>query len=109
MIISLLILNTNCVLFYYSLYGINVTSLTENCCEKKVDNCNAHCYLDKKINHNANDSKGTTVEMKLKISEYIVVKHQLVIFTEKNSGYVIPDNILRTIKYSPEIEHPPRM
>ncbi len=109
-IASLLFLHTNYVLFYYSLYEINTTCLTESCCEKKVDNCNARCYLDKKINENNNDkdSKGTAAEMKLKISEFIIKEYQPVLFTEKNMGYILSNYILQEKDFYSRIEHPPK-
>ena len=101
-------LHTNYILFYYSLYEINTKSLTESCCEKKVDNCNAHCYLDKKLNENDQDSKGTTVEMKLKVSEYIVKEYEPVLFIERNSRFIIDNNIPNAKDFCTEIEHPPK-
>ncbi|MEO8665718.1 MAG: hypothetical protein ABI462_09500 [Ignavibacteria bacterium] len=108
-IVSLLMLHTNYVFLYYSLYEINKTGLTESCCEKKVDNCDAHCYLDKKINEDNNDSKGTTVEMKLKISEYIVKEYSPVLLSEKNKDYTFHNNISFTKGFSSDIEHPPKI
>ncbi len=86
LIVSLLFLHTNYVLFYYSLYEINVTSLTVSCCEKIIVNCNAHCYLDKKIDGKDSESNGTAVEIKLKISEYIVKEYSRFYLQKKNQN-----------------------
>ncbi len=72
-VILLLFLHTNYLAVYYSLYKINNKELTASCCEKKVDNCNARCYLDKKMNdENRKSANGTSAEFKLKITEYVV-------------------------------------
>ncbi|MDQ3194515.1 MAG: hypothetical protein M3P82_05900 [Bacteroidota bacterium] len=108
MIVSVLLMHTNYVLIYSSLYEINVTALTQSCCEKIVINCNAHCYLDKKINETDNNTNGNAVEIKLKISEYVVNEYHPFLFTKKISKYIVSSNTPHPEPYCTVIEHPPK-
>jgi len=108
--IFILFLHVNYLTFYYTLYLINVKSLTASCCEKKVVNCNAHCYLNKKFNDENNKSNdGLLIEMKIKLvgfefSDFILNKP-----VNNNLKYFDFYNSNKLKKYFPEIEHPPQI
>jgi hypothetical protein len=94
---------------YYSLYKINTKSLTASCCENKTTDCNAHCYLEKKMNQeDGNKKKGTTAEIKLKISEYIVNDYLSDLYPDRKNKFYITTNFQTLKDYSPAIDHPPQ-
>jgi len=69
-----LFLNTNYALMYYGVFKINQDFLSEELCEKKTTDCNACCYLNKKIDEENGDAKTSApnVKLKQKLSEYTV-------------------------------------
>lgn len=108
-LVMLLMLHTNYVLVYYSMYEINVEQLTQSCCEKKVDNCNAHCYLEKKIHENTDNSgKGNNSDIKLKLSEYIIRTATGLKHPEKFTSYTLHNSNGISNEFSSKIKHPPR-
>ncbi len=105
----MLFLHTNYLAVYYSLYKVNTAGLTASCCEKKVENCNAHCYLDKKMNEeNNNDKRSASSEMKLKITEYIVEDYIPVLNSDETFSYYSNDRFIKIKGYLSEIDHPPQ-
>jgi hypothetical protein len=106
----ILFLHTNYLAVYYSLYEINTEDLIASCCEKKVDNCNAHCYLDKKMNEEDNkNNTGTASVLKLKITEYVTTEY-FPSLTSGQSNIFYPDIYLIPIKdICSNIDHPPQL
>lgn len=105
-------LHTNYLVVYYSLYEINTEELTASCCEKIVINCNAHCYLDKKIN--AEDNKtgsenGTAADSKLKITEYVVTDDTPILYSVKQKKLFSIDYHLNLQEFITDIDHPPQL
>ncbi len=106
----ILFLHTNYLAVYYSLYEINTEALTASCCEKKVENCNAHCYLDKKMNDEDNKSNnGTTSDIKLKLTEYVVTDHSPVLNSGQTDLFYTVNYLIPFKDISSEIEHPPQL
>ncbi|HEX2788655.1 MAG TPA: hypothetical protein VHP32_12220 [Ignavibacteria bacterium] len=61
--------------FYFVLFKINQQKLIDEVCEKVVENCNACCYLDKKIteqNGDSNTQKSNVNKFELKILDYTI-------------------------------------
>jgi hypothetical protein len=60
--------------FYFVLFKINQQQLIDEVCEKVVENCNACCYLDKKMTEQNGDanSKNNVNKVELKILDYTV-------------------------------------
>lgn len=106
----ILFLHTNYLAVYYSLYEINTEDLIASCCEKKVDNCNAHCYLDKKMNEEDNkNNNGTASVLKLKITEYVTSEYSLALASGQ-SNIFYPDNLLIPVnQFCSDIDHPPQL
>lgn len=106
----MIFLHTNYLTVYYSLYEINTEALTAGCCEKKVENCNAHCYLQKKMNdEDGKNSNGNSPEIKLKLTEYVVTEYSPGLFPN-NSNQYYSNNYLKPVPSSPsEIDHPPQL
>ncbi len=109
LLILVLSLHTNYLALYYSLYELNTEALTASCCEKKEVNCNAHCYLDKKMNdQESKNSKGISSDIKLKITEYIVSDYLPELTPDKLIkfySYLNHFNLNETIS---DIDHPPQ-
>ncbi|MEI6758124.1 MAG: hypothetical protein FDX18_03085 [Chlorobium sp.] len=42
-------LQVNSVFVYYGLFFLNQKAIAETVCEKKVEHCDGHCFLQKKI------------------------------------------------------------
>ncbi|HMS63623.1 MAG TPA: hypothetical protein PKD83_00055 [Ignavibacteria bacterium] len=106
--ILILFLNVNYLAVYYTLYVVNTESLTKSCCEMIVDNCNAHCYLDKKMSEESDSKNGITVEMKLKLSEFQISKENSNFNNSGNHKFVNGNSKLMKTLFFPKIEHPPR-
>ena len=106
----ILLLHINYLAVYYSLYKINTEQLIAICCEKKVANCNAHCYLDKKMNNEDHKhDNATTSDIKLKLSEYFVIYH-LPVPNSNQTDIFYSDNCLIPFKdICTDIEHPPQL
>jgi hypothetical protein len=112
LIIIVLFLHTNYLVVYYSLYEINTEELTASCCEKIVVNCNAHCYLDKKINAEDNttgNENGTAADSKLKITEYVVTDDTPVIISIKQKKSYSINYHLKLQEFITDIDHPPQL
>lgn len=106
---SVLFLHINYLAVYYTLYKFNTEGLTASCCEKKVANCNAHCYLEKKMNEeDSNSKKGTSSEIKLKLSEYVVADYNPDLIANKNNALYLYSSLLPEKDFFSEIEHPPQ-
>lgn len=109
-LVMILFLHTNYLAVYYSLYTLNTENLTKSCCEKKVANCNAHCYLEKKMNDEDNkNNNGTTADIKLKLTEFVVTDHSPFLNSNQtdlfySDNYLIPFKDICT-----DIEHPPQL
>lgn len=103
-------LQANYVALYYSLYSINVKSLTEDYCEKLKPCCNAKCYLDKQVNEDSDVSKNKNLktENKLVISEYVVQKSLLLPFLSDKKKYFTYKTSIVLSDFYPEIEYPPQ-
>jgi len=109
-LVLVLFLHTNYLAVYYSLYKINTEELTASCCEKKVDNCNAHCYLDKKMNEENDKGKTSGApELKLKLTEYIVSEFAYKMVPEKIIDYQLYKIFMPQMDYYSRIEHPPQV
>jgi len=106
----ILFLHTNYLAVYYSLYEINTEDLIASCCEKKVDNCNAHCYLDKKMNEEDNKNNNSTASvLKLKITEYVTSEYSPALASGQ-SNIFYPDNFLIPVnQFCSDIDHPPQL
>lgn len=104
-------LHTNYLAVYYSLYKLNNKELTASCCVKKVDNCNAKCYFDKKMNDEENKSTNGDAALpdsKLKITEYVVSDDtSFPIISAQNKVHAIPDHLYLN-DFISEIDHPPQ-
>ncbi|MDZ4712573.1 MAG: hypothetical protein SGI89_09655 [bacterium] len=109
-LVFIMFLHCNYLCLYYALYKINVHDLTETCCVKIVDNCNAHCYLDKKMNEESDGSaKGLKFESKVKLSEFEVANLTAGLYNKDDHNYNIPQDISHTSQYIGEIDHPPQL
>lgn len=109
-LVLILLLHINYVGFYYSLYSINTEGLTESCCKKIVENCNAHCFLDEKVDEGSKeDQKSTSVETKLKISEFEVEYIDQIFPRENLNQYVIINPGEETSDFVHTIDHPPQL
>lgn len=107
--ISLLFFQFNYLSVYYSLYKLNVKVLTERCCEKKVENCRARCYLDKKMNEESDGNrKGLSIESKDKLSDFEITDHFLKQLYPLTRIYFTNANLNIEKQFIPEIEHPPQ-
>ncbi len=108
-IVSLLLLHTNYLAFYYALYTININQLSENYCEKKKPCCVAKCFLSNKMGEaNSNSHKGEVIEIKIKLSEFRITdpaisSHQKDLIQQ----YFYPYNFYK-LDYIVEIDHPPQ-
>lgn len=107
---GILLIHANYLMFYYVLYSINTASLTENFCEKKKSCCNAHCYLDKKLNEQNDEksSKQQTAEIKIKISEYELREDTEILFPVKSENYHTFKPFLPATIFRNSIDHPPQ-
>jgi len=109
-LILVLFLHTNYLAVYYSLYELNTEELTASCCEKIVVNCNAHCYLDKKMNDQENrNSKGISSDIKLKITEYIVSEYLPEQTSDKSIKFYSYLNHFNLKEPVSDIDHPPQL
>lgn len=106
----ILFLHANYVAFYFSLYTVNVSSLTETYCEKVKPCCNAHCYLDKKMNedNDVSKNKDQRSESKLVIGEYVVNESGSLSFLLNKNKYFIYSAVISANNFYFEIEHPPQ-
>lgn len=103
-------LHANYNLFYFSLYKINNSDLTESCCKKVVDNCNAKCFLDEKMNDESSNSKNSnTNDLKLKISECVINYSDLIFNPDNIKKYYPNDGFGISETDLSDIEHPPRI
>ena len=76
MTILLLGFQTNNLLIYYTLFKINQRNLIQTVCEQKVKDCNACCYLDKKMTEENNEESPAAnqkIKSEQKVSEYVVI------------------------------------
>lgn len=108
---AIIFLHANYLAFYYSLYLVNVHNLTENFCEKKSPCCNAHCYLDKKMNEESNGTakKDQSREKNLELSEFYIPISTIISQEQNNKIKFQPDNLFSLKDFYPEIEHPPQI
>ena len=67
-------LNTNYVMLYYGIFKLNQSDLAATVCEKKIAECNACCYLNKKLDQQSDETKAPAenINIKLKLSEFTV-------------------------------------
>lgn len=107
---GILLLHASYLMFYYALYSINTSSLTENFCEKKKSCCNAHCYLDKIISEQEGEksSKQQTTEIKVKISEYDLREDTEILFPLKSIKHHAFKPFLPVTIFRNSIDHPPQ-
>ena len=78
----------------------------------KVVNCNAHYYLDKKINAEDNttgNENGTAADSKLKITEYVVTDDTPVIISIKQKKSYSINYHLKLQEFITDIDHPPQL
>lgn len=115
--VIMLFLQTNYLLVYYGLFQLNRKALTEEVCEKKVEGCNACCYLNKKMNEDERNSqtapdpvrKPVTKE-NIKLSEYVVTYINLANISYSDLlKYTHSTESLYTSGYANTIDHPPRV
>ena len=66
--------NTNYVMLYYGIVKLNQSDLAATVCEKKTAECNACCYLNKKLDQQSDETKAPAenINIKLKLSEFTV-------------------------------------
>lgn len=95
LVLSLFLLNANYVFLYYGIFKLNQNILAETVCEKKTVDCNACCYLNKKIEQESDESKASAeaVKIKQKLSEFTVKHFSLQHTQSKTSHYSISNNI----------------
>mgnify|MGYP001400339087 CR=1 FL=1 len=106
----ILLLHINYLAVYYSLYEINTEQLIAICCEKKVANCNAHCYLDKKMNDEDNkNNNGTSSDIKLKLTEYVVTENSPELISSRTDLFYSDNYLIPNKDIFSEIEHPPQL
>ena len=82
-------------MLYYGVFKLNQTILAETVCEKKTEGCNACCYLNKKLDKESDESKGTAgnITIKIKLSEFTVNYFSLP-FTNNSTSIYFSDNLL---------------
>ena len=107
---GILLVHASYLMFYFALYSINTSHLTENFCEKKKSCCNAHCYLDKKLNEQDDEksSRQQTAEIKIKISEYDLREDTEILFPVKSGKYQTFKPFLPARIFCNNIDHPPQ-
>jgi len=109
-IVALLFAHSNYLMLYYVLYKCNTEELTESCCKKVVENCNASCYLSFKMSEqdNAGSKKGESSEIKLKIAEFVFDLTEMKSCSENKILYSSFLQIFISDKNISDIEHPPQ-
>lgn len=108
-LILILFLHVNYLAVYYSLYIFNVKKLTESCCEKKVKDCNAKCFVQKKMNEdNGKNNKNESPEMKLKISEFSISSADIILVNTGKNKYIISDINNLLPEHISDTEYPPK-
>ena len=106
----ILFLHTNYLAVYYSLYEFNTEDLIASCCEKKVDNCNAHCYLDKKMNEEDNkNTNGTSSDIKLKLTEYVTTEYSPSLTSDQSNIFYTENYLFPAKDICSDIDHPPQL
>jgi hypothetical protein len=106
----ILFLHTNYLAVYYSLYTLNTENLTKSCCEKKVENCNAHCYLEKKMNdEDSKNNNGTTSDIKLKLTEYVTTEFSPALTSNQTNTFYSDKYLIPVKDISSDIDHPPQL
>ncbi|MCB0723507.1 MAG: hypothetical protein KDC73_02305 [Ignavibacteriae bacterium] len=114
--VVMLFLQTNYLLVFYGLFQLNRKALTEEVCEKKVEGCNACCYLNKKMNEDEQNSqtapdpvrKPATKE-NIKLSEYVVNFINLANISYNDLlNYTRISESLYSSGYFGSIDHPPK-
>ena len=109
-VIALLFAHTNYLLLYYALYKCNTKELTESCCKKVVENCNASCYLSFKMaqQDNSGSNKGESPEIKLKIAEFVFDPPEInpgcenkILYSSFIQNFILDKNIR-------DVDHPPQ-
>lgn len=109
-LVLILFLHTNYLAVYYSLYEINTEELTASCCEKIVVNCNAHCYLDKKMNEEDNkNTNGTVSDIKLKLTEYVTTEYSPSLTSDKSNIFYTDNYLFPAKDICSDIDHPPQL
>lgn len=105
-----LLVHVNYIALYYGLYLVNVTSLTENYCEKKKECCNAQCYLEKKMNEETNTENQNTqaTEIKLKITEFEITSFIPLLNSSNDIKFFNLHFFIPSDNYRHDIDHPPR-
>lgn len=103
-------MHSNYLLIYYALYKVNVEELTENCCKKKVVNCNASCYLSMKMTESSDNENGKfeSWDLKVKISEFISYLSDSFVLPERKNIYTSLLLYEITDIRTDEIDHPPQ-
>ena len=115
MLLVLLGLQTNYLMVYFMLFNLNRDNLIAEVCEKKVDGCNACCYLDKMMNEEGDRAKAdpvskTVTRDNIKISEYIISIISLSSLENDNSlQYKIFTSNIYNSGYLSSIDHPPKI
>ena len=113
-LLVLLCMQTNYLLVYYALFEINRDALTAEMCVEREKNCNACCYLDKKMSGEegkADPVDKTVTRNNLKVLEYIISR----ISIAGNSGnthfiqYKSFSSNLYNSGYLQTIDHPPKV
>lgn len=109
-LILILFLHTNYLAVYYTLFAINNAELTESCCKKIVINCNAHCYLDQKMNEQDDkNNKGTSAEIKLKITDYLLTDYLENLYPGNLNEIYSIDKFKQVQDFYSDIDHPPQL
>ena len=99
------------LIIYYTLFKLNQENLAKTVCEQKVKECNACCYLNKKMAEETdkeNPSSNHTVKVEQKVSEYVVINFSDNISNETRLiEYFVPGIHLLN-GHSTELTQPPR-
>jgi hypothetical protein len=100
----------NYILTYYSLYKLNKDYLVSEKCEMVVEDCNACCYLNKKVaeqseENNTSENKIITLT---KLADYNISDFfNLHVFSQQIS-YVYVNTVFSNQSYISDIFQPPR-
>ncbi len=108
-------LQTNFQLFYYVLFSVNQAELTEEVCEAVKPECNACCYLEKKMDE-GNESESLPARddrskkgYELKVQEYSVSESDSEVTSVTGSGLFLQDHTSYLNNFHTDIFHPPRI
>lgn len=111
LLLFLLGIQTNHLIIYYTLFSINRDALAMEVCEQKTDDCNACCYLSKKMAEDtdkADPIEKNASQRNVKISEYTLLLIELADIEQSDNNFfnLHSGNILTG--YLTTLKHPPK-